>query len=215
MRNFDLSLYLITDENLIDDNSFEFVIEEALKGGATILQLREKKSSTRDFLKKAFLLKSLSSKYNVPLLINDRIDIAIACDADGVHIGQSDMPYEYARKLLGKDKIIGLSIESFEEAEEAEKFDLDYIAISPVFSTPTKQNTKIEFGIEGTKKICSLTRHKTVAIGGININNVSEVISTGVDGISVISAILCAENHYQAAVDFKSKILTHSRGSKP
>ena len=203
-KNLDLSLYLITDENYISNESFEFVMEETLKGGVTVVQLREKKSSTREFLEKAFLLKSLLAKYNVPLLINDRIDIALACDADGVHIGQSDMPYMYARKLLGKDKIIGISVESFEEVEKAQEFDVDYIAISPVFSTTTKQNTKIEFGIEGVKKICSLSRHKTVAIGGINLDNAAEIINAGVDGIAVISAILCAQNHYQAAVDFKS-----------
>ena len=207
MKNLDLSLYLVTDGSIIGNKSFEFIIEEAIKGGVSIVQLREKELPTRDFLKKAFLLKELSLKYNVPLLINDRIDIAIACDADGVHIGQSDMPYEHARKLLGKDKIIGLSIESFEEAQEAQKFDLDYIAISPVFSTPTKQNTKIEFGIEGIKKICSLTQHKTVAIGGINLDNVNEIVSAGVDGICVVSAIMCAENPYLAAIEFKSQIL--------
>ena len=207
MKNLDLSLYLVTDENFNENKSFECIIEEALKGGVTVVQLREKKSSTRDFLKKAFLLKSLLSKYDAPLIINDRIDIAIACDADGVHIGQSDMPYEYARKLLGKDKIIGLSIESFEEALKAEEFDLDYIAISPVFSTPTKQNTKIEFGIEGIKRICSSTRHKTLAIGGINIDNVTEIVAAGVDGISVVSAIMRAENPYQAAVVLKERVL--------
>ena len=212
-KNFDLSLYLITDENYIKDESFEFVIEEALKGGVTVVQLREKKSSTKDFLKKAFRLKSLLLKYNVPLIINDRIDIALACDADGIHIGQSDMPYIYARKLLGPNKIIGLSIESFEEAQQAEEFDLDYIAISPVFSTPTKENTKIEFGIEGIKRISSLSRHKTVAIGGINLDNVSEIITAGADGISVISAILCDENIYRASVELRELVL-RARGQK-
>jgi len=168
MNNFDLSLYLVTDRSLSKGRSVEFIVKEAVKGGGTIVQLREKNISTIEFYNIACSLKELLTPHNIPLIINDRLDIAIASNADGIHIGQSDMPYEVVRKILGKDKIIGLSVETVEQAREANKLDVDYIGLSPVFSTNTKTDINTPLELEGIKEIASFTKHKTVAIGGIN-----------------------------------------------
>lgn len=197
-HNF-LSLYLVTDSTLAAERSLESIVEEAVKGGVTIVQLREKHCSTKDFIDRAARLKQLLDRYNIPLIINDRVDVALAVDAAGVHIGQSDMPYSIARRLLGKDKIIGLSVENIEQAIAANSFDVEYVAVSPLFSTPTKKDTSTPFGLENLKKVVSLTQHSVVAIGGINLENASKVREAGVAGIAVVSAIICADNPYRAA----------------
>ena len=207
MKKLDLSLYLVTDEVLSKGRPIEWIVEEAVKGGVTMVQLREKNSTTRDFVERAIKLKSSLSKYDVPLIINDRLDVLLACDADGLHIGQSDMPYQIARKILGKNKIIGLSIESLEEAEETNLLDVDYIGISPVFSTMTKTDTKIEFGLDGVKKVTSICRHPSVGIGGINLTNAADIVASGADGIAVVSAIMSADNPYLAALELKNQIV--------
>jgi thiamine-phosphate pyrophosphorylase len=143
---------------------------------------------------------------NVPLIINDRLDIALAVDADGLHIGQSDLPYKVARKLLGKNKIIGLSVENMEQARMANDLDVDYIGISPVFSTPTKTDTQKPFGLEGIREIAAFSRHQSVAIGGINTNNAADIIRAGAHGIAVVSAIVSADEPAKAARELKSKI---------
>ena len=207
MKKLDLSLYLVTDEVLSKGRPIEWIVEEAVKGGVTMVQLREKNSTTRDFVERAIKLKSVLSKYDVPLIINDRLDVLLACDADGLHIGQSDMPYQIARKILGKNKIIGLSVESLEEAEETNLLDVDYIGISPVFSTMTKTDTKIEFGLDGVKKVTSICRHPSVGIGGINFTNAADIVASGADGIAVVSAIMSADNPYMAALELKKQIV--------
>lgn len=199
MIDFDLSLYLVTDRGLSLGRSLTSVVEEAVKGGVTMVQLREKDCSSKEFYDLAIELKQILTPYNVPLIINDRLDIALACDAEGLHIGQSDLPYDIARKLLGKSKIIGLSVENIEDAIEANKLDVDYIGISPVFSTPTKTDTKQALGIEGVRAIASISKHPCVGIGGININNAKEIIAAGANGVSVVSAIVSAENPQLAA----------------
>lgn len=192
--NFDLSLYLVSDRTIIGDADFFDIISKAASSGVTMVQLREKDCSTREFLEIAQKTKEILSPYKIPLIINDRADIALAIDADGLHIGQSDMPYHTARKLLGEDKIIGLSVESIEDVRKANMLDVDYIGISPIFSTPTKTDTMPPFGIEGAKEAVSLSKHPTVAIGGINLGNIPQVFSTGVDGVALVSAIMAASD---------------------
>ncbi len=205
MVNFNLALYLVTDPYITKGRDLCVLVEEAVKGGVTMVQLREKDASTADFLDVALKIKETLKPYNIPLIINDRLDIALAVDADGVHIGQSDMPYHIARKLMGRDKIIGLSVESIEDVISANELDVDYIGISPIFSTPTKQDTKEPFGIEGAKKAKELSKHRIVAIGGINTQNIESVMDTGIEGVAVVSAILGAEDPLQAAKEFLSR----------
>ncbi len=191
---FDLKLYLVTDRSLSLGRDIGWIVEEAVKGGVTMVQLREKDCSTRDFIELATGLKEKLKSFNVPLIINDRIDVALASDADGVHIGQSDMPYHMARKILGKDKIIGLSVETMDQVLEANNLDVDYIGISPVFSTPTKTDTFQPFGLDGVAKVMDISRHPAVAIGGINNSNVKDIFNVGANGVAVVSAICSADN---------------------
>jgi thiamine-phosphate pyrophosphorylase len=137
-------------------------------------------------------------QYRVPLIINDRVDVALACGAEGVHIGQEDMPYEIVRKLMGQKAIIGLSVETWEDVEVSEKMDVNYIGVSPIFSTPTKTDTKGIWGLEGLARIKAFSRHPLVAIGGINESNVNEVLKAGAECVAVVSAI-CASPHPEAA----------------
>ncbi len=199
MKPEQLSLYLVTDRRLSGDRDIEWIIEEAVKGGVTMVQLREKDLDTREFVNLGLRLKNILKPYNVPLIINDRIDVALAIDADGVHIGQSDMPYETARRLLGPDKIIGLSIENMEQLEIANRLDVDYVALSPIFSTTTKTDTATPWGLDGAEEFVKRSIHPSVAIGGINNNTATAVKSTGVDGIAVVSAIISADDPYKAA----------------
>ncbi|MFR9522983.1 MAG: thiamine phosphate synthase [Rikenellaceae bacterium] len=206
LENFDLSLYLVTDSSLAGDKSLEDIVCQAVAGGVTIVQLREKELETGGFIARARRLKAALAPHSVPLIINDRIDVALASDADGVHIGQSDMSYVDARAILGPDKIIGLSVESLDELIAANELDVDYIGISPLHATPTKTDTAPPFGIEGCTEGVDLTRHPSVAIGGINLGNVAETMACGVDGVAVVSAIICAEDPQSAAAQLKKAI---------
>ena len=206
MATFDLSLYLVTDRSLSLGRPLETVVEEAVRGGVTMVQLREKDASTLDFYNLAMRLKSILKSYNVPLIINDRLDIALACDAEGLHVGQSDMPYAVARKLLGKDKIIGLSVESIQDAIDANNLDVDYIGISPVFGTQTKTDTAPALGLEGIREITRISGHPSVGIGGINLTNAQDIIQAGADGISVVSAIMSASDPQRSARQLKETI---------
>ena len=191
-------LYFVTDRGLCGKKPLEEVVIQAVKGGAAYVQLREKNVSTRFFVEEAKRIKKLLEQYKVPLIINDRVDIALACGAEGVHIGQEDMPYEIVRKLMGQKAIIGLSVETWEDVEASQKLDVNYIGVSPVFSTPTKTDTKDAWGLEGLAKIKAFSRHPLVAIGGINESNVREVVKAGADCVAVVSAI-CASPHPGAA----------------
>lgn len=194
MMSFDISLYLVTDRSLAHSRPLETIVAEAVKGGVTMVQLREKESTTRDFYQLAISLKKHLAPYKIPLIINDRLDIALACDAEGLHIGQNDIPYEVARQWLGKEKIIGLSVESIEDVLTANQLDVDYIGISPVFGTPTKTDTAPALGLEGVHQISKISRHPSVGIGGINHTNAADIIRNGADGIAVVSAIMSAGN---------------------
>lgn len=201
-----LSLYLVTDRPLCLGRDLEWVVKEAVKGGATIVQLREKDIDTRDFVELGKRLKDALKPYGVPLIINDRIDVALAVDADGVHIGQSDMPYETARRLLGPDKIIGLSIETLEELEQANSLDVDYVAASPVFGTPTKTDTAEPWGLDGLKEFCRRSKHPVVAIGGMNRNTAAATMQCGTDGLAVVSAIVSADSPKDASSELLALI---------
>ena len=205
MKKFDLSLYFITDPLLPKIPFFELV-EKAIQGGVTIVQLREKQSSTKEFIKKGELLKKICAKYKVPLIINDRVDIALAVNADGVHLGQNDMPLRIARKILGNEKIIGVSVNNEREIKLAEEYRADYIAFSPIFPTPTKTDTPPALGLNGVKELKELTPIPCVAIGGINYENVCDVMRTGVDGAAVVSAIAGSPLPFDAAKRLKKAI---------
>ena len=204
--NFDLSLYLVTDRMLSRERDMAWIVREAVAGGVTMVQLREKECSTAEFVALARELKTALQPLGIPLIINDRIDVALAVDADGVHIGQSDMPYETARALLGKEKIIGLSVETMEEVVAANALDVDYIGISPVYATPTKTDTFTPFGLEGIEEVMRLSHHRCVAIGGMNRGTIGEVIARGVEGVAVVSAIVAAESPREASEELAAII---------
>ena len=192
-------LYLVTDRSLCGHKSLEDVVLQSIKGGVSCVQLREKDISTRLFVSEAQSIRKLLEPYKIPLIINDRIDVALACGAAGVHIGQDDMPYAIARKLLGPKAIIGLSVETWADVEESQKLDVNYIGVSPVFATPTKTDTKGVWGLAGLQKIKAFSRHPLVAIGGLNVSNVRETISAGADSVAVVSAICTASDPEAAA----------------
>jgi thiamine-phosphate pyrophosphorylase len=202
----DYGLYLVTDRELTLGRDLLYIIEEAILGGVTVVQLREKNCSSREFYDIAVKVATLTKIYNIPLIINDRLDIALAVNAEGLHIGQSDIPYPIARKILGKDAIIGLSVESVQDARDTESLDVDYLGISPVFSTNTKIDTAKPLGIEGIREIKKLSSHKLVAIGGINLKNTKEIISAGADGIAVVSAICSAKSPREASEELNKAI---------
>lgn len=204
MRNFNpesLRLYLVTDRGLAGQRDMTDIVREAVAGGVTMVQLREKMCGTREFVELARGLRQLLSPLGVPLIINDRVDVALASGADGVHIGQSDMPYDIARRLMGEDSIIGLSVECMDDVTGANALDVDYIGVSPVFSTPTKTDTASPFGLEGLREAARRSVHPVVGIGGINAGNAAEVTGCGADGIAVVSAIIAASSPFDAARD--------------
>ena len=192
MKNIDLSLYLVTD-NSDDEEKFLKTIEDGIKGGVTVVQIREKTADTLDFYNLALKVKEITSKYNVPLIINDRVDVALAIDADGVHVGQSDMPCDVTRRLIGEDKILGISAATIDEAKKAQKDGADYIGTGAVFPTKTKDDAS-SVTKEELKKIVESINIPVVAIGGINLENASQLADTGIAGLSVVSAIMSSEN---------------------
>ena len=205
-KPLDLSLYLVTDRGLSLGRPLEDVVAQAVAGGVTIVQLREKDAPTGEFVSLAKKLMHLLKPLNIPLIINDRVDVALAADADGVHIGQSDMAYQDVRKLIGYDKIIGLSVENMHDLEIANSLDVDYVGISPVFGTPTKTDTAQPFGLQGLKDAVRLSIHPTVGIGGMNANTAKDVMQTGCNGIAVVSAICSAQDPTQAAKELKALV---------
>jgi thiamine-phosphate pyrophosphorylase len=196
---FDYSLYLVTNRALSNQKTIEEVVRSAVRGGVTAVQLREKDCSTRQYIELALQLQRILIPLNIPLIINDRIDVALAVNVDGVHIGQNDMPCNDARRLMGRDAVIGLSVETLEQAIEAEKLDVDYLGVSPVFQTPTKTDTSSEWGIEGLKVLRKRSSHKLIAIGGINKLNAEAVLNAGADGLAVVSAICSSSDPEEAS----------------
>ncbi|MCQ2148913.1 MAG: thiamine phosphate synthase [Bacteroidales bacterium] len=206
MERDKLRLYLVTDSLLAGDRDVVDIVMEAVKGGVTMVQLREKNLDTRSFIRRASLLNSLLLPHGVPLVINDRVDVALATDAAGVHVGQSDMPCEMVRRLLGPGKIIGLSVESHKDVSEANSLDIDYIAVSPVFATDTKTDTASPFGLDGLSLAVRSSVHPVVGIGGMNVSTASDVMRTGAAGIAVVSAIMSAESPAAAASQMLEKL---------
>lgn len=198
-----LRLYLVTDRSLSLGRELDEVVKEAVEGGVTMVQLREKDCPTGEFIALARRVKKALDGYDVPLIINDRVDVALAVGAEGVHIGQSDMSYQDARRLLGPDRIIGLSVESFDDLAVANSLDVDYVGISPVYGTPTKSDTAAPFGLEGMRRASALSVHPTVAIGGMNASTTGEVIRAGADGVAVVSAICSAPSPRNAAQELR------------
>jgi len=192
-------LYLVTDRDLCGGRPLDEIVLAAVRGGAACVQLREKNLSTRSFVEEAMSIKALLAPFNVPLIINDRIDVALAVGAEGVHIGQEDMPYPLARRILGRGVIIGLSVETWADVELAEELDVDYLGISPIFETPTKTDTKGSWGLEGIARIRAYSRHPLIAIGGLNTTNAGAAMQAGADGVAVVSAICAAPDPFLAA----------------
>ena len=192
MKNLDLSLYLVTDKS-DDVEKFLKTIEEAIKGGASVVQIREKTADTLDFYNLALKVKEITEKHDVPLIINDRVDVALAVDAEGVHVGQSDMPCDVTRALVGPDKIVGVSAATIEEARKAESDGADYIGAGAVFPTATKDDAP-KITKKDLKEIVESISIPVVAIGGITLNNAHELNDTGIAGLSVVSAIMSSEN---------------------
>lgn len=206
----DLSLYLVTDRGLSQGRSTVNVVRAAVRGGVTCVQLREKHCSAREFIAEARAIKALldSLETRIPLIINDRIDLALAVGADGVHLGQSDMPLADARRLAGQSMIIGVSAESVEDAVRAEAEGADYLGVSPVFATPTKTDAAPPLGVDGMRSIRAAVRLPLVGIGGIHAGNAAAVIRAGANGVAVVSAIVSAACPKSAATDLKHQILT-------
>jgi len=205
-RSLDLSLYLVTDRKLAGPRNLLEVVQKAIKGGVTVVQLREKDLSAREFYELGIRTKELLPP-DVPLLIDDRLDLALAIGTDGLHLGQRDLPVEIARKLLGPPAIIGLSVENLSQLQAAKQLPVDYLAISPVFSTPTKTDTGPAWGLDGLRTARELTCLPLVAIGGIDENNAASVIQAGADGVAVVSAICAAPDPEEAARRLKNIIL--------
>ena len=201
-EDIDYSVYLVTDRRNKTDEEFLNIIEEAIKGGTTIVQLREKTASTKEFYDLALRVKEITSRYGVPLLINDRIDIALAIDSEGVHIGQDDMPADIAREIIGEDKILGVSASTVEEAKKAENDSADYIGSGAVFPTATKDDAD-SVSKEELKEIVDSIDIPVVAIGGITVENASSLKDSGIAGFSVVSAIMSAEDPKEASKKLK------------
>lgn len=197
-KNFDYRLYLVTDRKLVCEKDFLTSVEQAVSGGVTMLQVREKAVSSREFYFLALKLKDIATHFNIPFIINDRLDIALAVDADGLHIGQSDLPVDVARKILGNDKIIGVSAANLTEALTAEKDGADYLGVGAVFPTGTKTDAR-SVTLSELAEIKRKTSIPIVAIGGINSKNAADVMAAGVDGIAVVSAILSKNDPKLAA----------------
>ena len=186
-------LYLVTDEKACKGKDFYESVEASIRGGAKIVQLREKNMDTRDFFKRALKLKEICHKHGVDFVINDRLDIAIAVDADGVHLGQSDMPIEKAKEILGHKKIIGISAKNMEEALEAQKYGADYIGVGAIFATDTKKDSGL-IDLETLKDMTNQINIPVLAIGGIGLGKLGYLKDTGIDGICVISDILGSDD---------------------
>ena len=197
-----LLLYAVTDRHWLGDRTLYDVVRESLEGGVTFLQLREKDLDDENFYKEAVRLQEMAREYGVPFVVNDNVEIAVRMDADGVHVGQSDMEAGDVRALIGPDKILGVSAQTVEQAVLAEKRGADYLGVGAVFPTGSKDDA-VEVSHETLKAICEAVSIPVVAIGGITVNNTPELAESGICGIAVISAIYGQKDIYQATVSLK------------
>ena len=204
---FDCSLYLVTDSTGFEEKEFLNKIEEACNAGVTLVQLREKDKTSREYLELAFKVKEITNKYNIPLIIDDRIDIAMAVDVAGVHLGQSDINVRYARKILGSNKIIGATTKTLKQAEEAVREGADYLGVGAIYPTTTKVKTVIT-EVSTLKEICELVDIPVVAIGGLNEENSDILKGAKISGIAVVSAIMKANDTNEAVKGLRKKVET-------
>lgn len=204
MKKLDTSLYFITDSTNYDEKEFLFRVEEALKGGVTILQLREKEKSTREYIELAEKVHAITKQYNVPLIIDDRVDVALAVDAEGVHVGASDMPVATARKLMGENKIVGATAKTVPWAKEACEQGADYLGVGAIYPTTTKVKTVLT-STDTLRDICNAVPIPVNAIGGLNKDNIDILEGISISGICVVSAIMKADNPKKATEELKSR----------
>lgn len=200
MKKLDTRLYFITDSTGFSTEEFLFRTEEALKGGVTLLQLREKEKTTKEYIDIAEKVHNLTKKYNVPLIIDDRVDVALCVDAEGVHVGKSDMPVYMARRLMGENKIIGATTKTVEQAKQAYEQGADYLGVGAIYPTTTKVKTVLT-SVDTLKDICNEVPVPANAIGGLNKNNIDILKGIPVAGICVVSAIMKAENPREATIE--------------
>lgn len=204
MRKFNSSLYFITDSTGYTEEEFLFRVEQALKGGATLLQLREKNKSTREYIYLAEKVHAVAKNYNVPLIIDDRVDVALAIDAEGVHLGADDMPVDIARKLMGDKKIVGATAKTVPRAKEAFLQGADYLGVGAIYPTTTKVKTVLT-STDTLRDICNAVQIPVNAIGGLNKNNIDILTGIPIAGICVVSDIMKAENPKTAAESLKER----------
>lgn len=204
MKKFDPSLYFITDSTTYTEEEFLYRVEQALRGGVTLLQLREKEKSTREYIALAEKVHELSARFGVPLIIDDRVDVALAVDAEGVHVGASDMPVDTARKLMGSEKIVGATAKTVSRAKEAYAQGADYLGVGAIYPTTTKVKTVIT-SVETLNDICKAVPIPANAIGGLNKDNIDILAGVPVAGICVVSAIMKADDPKQAAILLKAR----------
>lgn len=197
LENKTMLVYAVTDRTWLNGSTLEQQVEQAIKGGATLIQLREKELSYTAFLEQAIQLKKVTDKYHIPLIINDNVDVAKAVNAEGVHVGQKDMEAGAVRQKLGENKIIGVSVQTVEQALLAQKQGADYLGVGAVFSTSTKLDAS-EVSFETLQKICDAVSIPVVAIGGINAQNIMQLKNSGIDGVAVVSAIFAQKDIIQA-----------------
>ena len=204
MRTFDSSLYFITDSTIYDEEEFLIRVEQALRGGVTLLQLREKNRTTREYIELAEKVHSISKEYGVPLIIDDRVDVALAVDAEGVHVGASDMPVATARKLMGEDKIVGATAKTVPWAKEAYEQGADYLGVGAIYPTITKVKTVLT-STDTLRDICQAVPIPVNAIGGLNKNNIDILAGIPIAGICAVSAMMKADDPMQAAMELKNR----------
>ncbi len=197
-KEVDYTLYLCTDRGLMRSSTIEETVEQAIIGGTGVVQLREKDIDAKDFYEMAVRLKQITDHYHVPLIINDRVDIALACDAAGVHIGQRDIPAKQVRKMIGENKLLGVSASTLEEAVQAVEDGADYLGIGAMYATNTKEDAEI-VTISELKRIREAVDVPIVVIGGINLDTLDNFKGYGIDGLAVVSAIMAAEDAEAAA----------------
>ncbi|MCJ7609248.1 thiamine phosphate synthase [Candidatus Bathyarchaeota archaeon] len=202
----DWNLYVITDSRICPGRSHIEEAKAAVAAGVKVIQLREKQMIDREIVTVGKTLRSITAKASVDFIVNNRVDMALALDADGVHVGQEDMPVPLVRQLMGPNKIIGASASTVAEAIRAEKDGADYVSASPVFATMTKTDAPPSTGLSGLKEISEAVSIPVVAIGGIDLRNVEEVIAAGADVIAVVSAVVCAQDMRKAAEELLSAI---------
>jgi thiamine-phosphate pyrophosphorylase len=206
MNKNDLLLYLCTDQGFLGERNFADIIEEAIAGGVTMIQIREKNACTREFFEMACIARNITKARRIPLVINDRLDVALAVEADGLHIGQSDLPLQAVRKIAGGKLFIGVSAGTVEDALVAEKDGADYVGAGAVFPTGSKADAGDAIGLEGLARICAAVHIPVVGIGGIGLANAADVMKTGAAGIAVISAILAQKDIKAASETLKAQI---------